>query len=359
MNFINQIEPVYGKEEIKAVNDYLKSGGWLMEFKKTRELEEQIAKFTGAKYCSVVTNGTVSLFIALKAMDIGQGNEVIVPNITMAATPNAVILAGANPVFVDIEEENLCLDVEKVEQAITKKTKAILHVSFNGRAGQLTKLKKLCQKKKIFLVEDAAQSLGSFYQEKHLGAYGVIGSFSFSAPKIITTGQGGALITNNQKLYQKIRRIKDFGRLQGGVDFYKSVGWNFKFTDVQAVIGLAQLKKLKNRIAKKKMMFKLYQKLLAGLKKVKFIKTDLNQTAPWFIDIFVPERERLIDYLKENGIGSRPIYPALHSQLAYQKKGRYPVSQRIAQTGLWLPSTPSLTNQQIKYICQKIKDFYQ
>ena len=359
MNFINQIEPVYGKEEIKAVNDYLNSGGWLMEFKKTRELEEQIAKFTGAKYCSVVTNGTVSLFIALKAMDIGQGNEVIVPNITMAATPNAVILAGANPVFVDIEEENLCLDVEKVEQAITKKTKAILHVSFNGRAGQLTKLKKLCQKKKIFLVEDAAQSLGSFYQEKHLGAYGVIGSFSFSAPKIITTGQGGALITNNQKLYQKIRRIKDFGRLQGGVDFYKSVGWNFKFTDVQAVIGLAQLKKLKNRIAKKKMMFKLYQKLLAGLKKVKFIKTDLNQTAPWFIDIFVPERERLIDYLKENGIGSRPIYPALHSQPAYYRKGIYPIAKKIAATGLWLPSSVSLTDRQIKYICQKIKDFYQ
>jgi len=143
MNFINQAEPVYGKEEINAVNDYLKSGGWLMEFKKTREFEQMICSFTGAKHCSVVSNGTVSLFIALKALGIGNGDEVIVPDITMAATPNAVILAGAKPIFVDIEKESLCLDVAKVRRSFNKKTKAVLHVSLNGRAGELLELKKL------------------------------------------------------------------------------------------------------------------------------------------------------------------------------------------------------------------------
>lgn len=361
MNFINQSEPVYGREEIRAVNDYLRSKGWLMEFKKTREFEEMLARFTGAKYCSVVSNGTVSLFIALKALGIGEGDEVIVPDITMAATPDAVILAGATPVFVDIEESSLCLDVLKVEKAITKKNKAVMHVSLNGRVGNLVGLKKLCQKKKIYLIEDAAQSLGSFYNRKHLGTYGIIGSFSFSVPKIITTGQGGALITNDKKIYEKIRRLKDFGRLQGGADFYEEVGWNFKFTDLQAIIGIEQMKKLKERIVKKKKIFKMYQRLLSGAKEVKFIKTDLGQTTPWFMDIFLPRREELIAYLKENQIGSRPIYPALHSQPAfikYNKKRNCPVAEKIAASGLWLPSSVSLTEKEVRYICDKIKRFY-
>jgi len=358
MNFINQAEPVYGKEEINAVNDYLKSGGWLMEFKKTREFEQMICSFTGAKHCSVVSNGTVSLFIALKALGIGNGDEVIVPDITMAATPNAVILAGAKPIFVDIEKESLCLDVAKVRRSFNKKTKAVLHVSLNGRAGELLELKKLCGKRKIHLIEDAAQSLGSFYRGKHLGTAGAIGSFSFAIHKIITTGQGGALITNDSKLYEGIRCLKDFGRLQGGGDHYEQVGWNFKFNDVLAVIGIEQMKKLKTRIAKKKKMFRVYQDLLSNVKMVKFVKTDLKQVTPMFVDIFVPQREELMGFLKENQIATRPIYPALHSQPAYNKKGSYPVSEKIAATGLWLPSSVSLTDKQIKYICNTIKKFY-
>ncbi|MFH0852560.1 MAG: DegT/DnrJ/EryC1/StrS family aminotransferase [bacterium] len=358
MKFIHQTEPSYGREEIKAVSDYLNSGGWLMEFKKTREFEEMIARFCGARYCSVVSNGTVSLFVALRALGVGSGDEVIVPDITMAATPNAVILAGAKPVFVDIEEKSLCLDVEKVTEAINKKTKAVMHVSLNGRAGELAKLKKLCSKKHVYLIEDAAQSLGSFYRGRHLGTFGVIGSFSFSAPKIITTGQGGALVTNDVKIFEKIKRIKDFGRLQGGADFYEEVGWNFKFTDLQAVFGVAQMKKIKARMTKKKKIFALYRKLLAGVKQIKFIGTDLKQTTPWFADIFVPDRKKLIAFLKDEQIGSRPIYPALHSQPAYKKPGRYPIAEKIAKTGLWLPSSVSLTENQVKLICNKIKNFY-
>ena len=358
MNFINQIEPVYGKAEIKAVNDYLRSGGWLMEFKKTRDFEEAIAKFTGAKYCSVVANGTVSLFIALRALDIGLGDEVVVPNLTMAATPNAVILAGAKPIFVDIEEKSLCLDVEKVAGAITKKTKAVMHVSLNGRAGELTRLKDLCEKKGIYLIEDSAQSLGSFYQGRHLGTIGIMGSFSFSMPKIITTGQGGALITNDEKVFEKIKRIKDFGRLQGGADFYEEVGWNFKFTDLQAVFGLAQMKDIKKRVIKKRKIFSAYKKNLANVSNIKFIQMDLAQASPWFVDILADRREELREYLKKEQIGSRPIYPALNSQPAYKTSGDYPVAEKIAKTGLWLPSSVNLTEKQIKIICNKIKNFY-
>ncbi|MDO8424411.1 MAG: DegT/DnrJ/EryC1/StrS family aminotransferase [bacterium] len=359
MKSINQYEPKYGKEEIKAVLDYMNSGGWLTEFKKTREFEEMIREFTGSGYCSVVANGTVSLFVALKAMGVGKGDEVIVPDITMAASPNAVILAGAKPIFVDIEEKTLCLDIAKTEKAITKKTKAVMHVSLNGRAGELSRLKALCAKKKIYLLEDAAQSLGSFYKGKHLGTFGEIGSFSFSMPKIITTGQGGALITQDEKLYQKIQLLKDFGRRKGGEDFYLTVGWNFKFTDLQAVIGIEQMKRLKARISRKKKIYSLYKKLLAGARGVKFIETDLEETTPWFIDVLAKDRGALIEFLKKEGVGSRPIYPALHSQPAYGLKGDFPISLRVAQEGLWLPSSFSLTDKDIEYICKNIKKFYE
>ena len=366
MEFINQIEPVYGKEEIEAMNSYLKSGGWLTEFKKTREFEQMIADFTGAKYCSIVANGTVSLFVALRALGVGPGDEVIVPDITMAASPNAVILAGAKVVFVDIEEDSLCLDVAKTKKAITKRTKAVMHVSLNGRAGELGKLKKLCREKKIYLIEDSAQSLGSYYQGRHLGGHGVIGSFSFSMPKIITTGQGGALITDDPKLFQKIKLLRDFGRRSGGEDFYQTIGWNFKFSDLQAVIGIEQMKKISFRMRQKKKIFRLYQKLLSPISRAKFVKTDLTETTPWFIDVLVPKREKLIAFLRQNNIGSRPIYPALHAQPAYVPlrgtsagKPAYPVAVKVAREGLWLPSSLTLTENQIKYICKKIKEFYE
>ncbi len=191
MKKINQMEPWFDAKEQKAMAVYLASGAWLTEFKKTREFERQIADYTGAKYCSVVNNGTVSLTIALVAMGIGKGDEVIVPDYTMIASANAVVLSGAKPVFVDIDKSNLCLDFDLVKKAVTKKTKAIMLVTINGRCPEMKVFVDFCKQKKIFLLEDAAQSLGSTYKGKHLGTFGDIGSFSFSVPKIITTGQGG------------------------------------------------------------------------------------------------------------------------------------------------------------------------
>ena len=245
------MEPWYGKEEKNAILEYLNSGGWLMEFKKTEEFEKMICYYTGAKYCSVVSNGTVSLFLALKALGIKSGDEVIVPDYTMIATPNAVLMAGAKPVFVDVDD-SLCLNTELLKKAISAKTKAVIHVSINGRAGDLKNIKKLCKDRGLYLVEDAAQSLGSFYGNKHLGRHGIIGSFSFSVPKIITTGQGGALITDDRKIYEKIEKLKDFGRVSAGTDLHDEIGWNFKFTDLQAVFGIEQMKKLPQRTKLKK-----------------------------------------------------------------------------------------------------------
>ncbi len=358
---INQIEPWIGEEEKKAVAEYMDSGAWLTEFKKTREFEKMIADYVGSKYALVVSNGTVSLITALLALDLKQEDEVIVPDFTMIASANAIVLAGAKPVFVDINKENLCLDLEKTKAAIGKKTKVIMLVALNGRCPEVEKFVDLAKEHNLFLIEDAAQALGSRYKGKHLGTFGDIGSFSFSSPKIITTGQGGALVTDSEAFYQKMLRIKDFGRAQAGIDYHEVMGLNFKFTDLQAVIGIEQMKKLAWRVERKKEIYKIYRDLLKNVKEIEFIKTDLQDTAPWFIDILVAQdkRDELAKFLKEQGIGTRPFYPAIHTQPPYSwVKGDFKVSQDISERGLWLPSSSFLKDEEIIAICEAIKEFF-
>lgn len=355
------MEPWIGEEEKDAVAEYLNSGGWLTEFLKTREFEKMLASYTGSKFCSVVSNGTISLFCALKALDIGESDEVIVPDYTMIASANAIVLAGAKPVFVDIDKKSLSLDFDLTKNKITQKTKAIILVSINGRCPDVEKFQQLCKEKNIFLIEDAAQSLGSKYRRKHLGTFGDVGSFSFSTPKIITTGQGGALITDNEEIYKKILKIKDFGRQKSGVDIHETIGYNFKFTDLQAVIGIEQMKKLDFRVERKKQIYSLYKKSLKEVQGVEFIETDLQDTSPWFIDILVPpeKREKLIASLKENGIGSRTFYPAIHTQVPYSwVKGNFKNSEYISSRGLWLPSSSFLSDEDVKYVCRLVKNFF-
>lgn len=360
LEFINQMEPYFDDNERRALDEYMKSGGWVTEFKKTREFEASIAKFVDAKHCSVLCNGTMSLVVALLACGISVGDEVIVPDYTMVATSNAVELIGAKAVFVDIDPATLCMDFEKMKAAITLKTKAVLLVSINGRyPKEMMDFVAFCKEKGLFLIEDAAQSLGSYFNGKHLGTFGDIGSFSFSAPKIITTGQGGALITNNDELFEKIKKIRDFGRSEGGKDHYLTKGWNFKFTDIQAVIGLEQMKKLPERIEKKRRFGKLYDDKLKNIKGVKQIFTNYEDTTPWFFDILCDKRAELIAYLKDKGIGTRPFYPALHSEPAYGYQGDFPNTEMVAQKGLWLPSSCKLTESDIDYVCDCIRKFYQ
>lgn len=357
--FINQMEPSFDEKEREALNAYMLSGGWVTEFKKTREFEQEIARYTGAKYCSVVSNGTVSLAIALMACDIGAGDEVLVPDYTMAATPDAVALTGAKTVFVDVERKSLSMDYEKMTAAVTEKTKAVMLVSINGRyPSDIGRIVEFCEERGIALIEDSAQSLGSFYKGKHVGRYGKIGSFSFSAPKIITTGQGGALITDDEVLFDKIKLIRDFGRESGGSDHYLIKGWNFKFTDLQAVVGLEQMKKLPQRVERKKELGKLYERELQGIKEIELIETDLVNTPPWFFDILCERRDELMRHLKKKGIGSRPFYPALHKEPAFLCEGDFPNAEYVADHGLWLPSAVTLSDETVVHICKAIKEFY-
>ena len=360
-DFIMQMKPWFGREEKEAISSYMDEDGFITEYKKTEIFENMIAEYTSSKHCIVVNNGTISLTLAALASGVKADDEVIVPNYTMVATPNSVKMFGANPIFVDVEPETLCLDIEIVKKAITKKTKAIMLVSSNGRYPKknLSEFTDLCNNSGITLIEDAAQSLGSFYSDgRHIGTAGLIGSFSFSMPKIITTGQGGALITDDDEIAYKLRRLKDFGRSGGGNDIHESIGFNFKFTELQACIGIEQMKKLKHRVDIKKALYKKYQDRLSNMSQLKLFDHNLTYTAPWFIDCIAESRNQLMQYLKEKNIGTRVMYPPLNKQKAYSVPGEHPVSNEIGEKGLWLPSYAQLTTEEIDYITSSIKSFY-
>ena len=270
-------------------------------------------------------------------------------------------MIGVQPVFVDVERETLCMDVAHAQAAVTDKTKAIMLVTANGRyprAG-IHAFEELCRERGLVLIEDAAQSLGSYYPDgRHIGLAGVIGSFSFSAPKVISTGQGGALVTNDGQYATKLRRLKDFGRSGGGNDIHNTIGFNSKFTDLQACVGLAQMKKLDARVQRKKEIYGTYMQHLADCDQLSFFDQDLEHTTPWFIDVLADRRDDLALHLKERGVGTRPMYSPINRQEAYEYPGVYPVSEEIGRRGLWLPSAAQLTDMKIEVVCRLIIDFY-
>lgn len=361
MDFIMQMRPSYGKEEKKALAEYMDEGGFITEFKRTELFEKMLANFTGAKHCIVVNNGTVSLTLAAIASGIQRGDEVIVPNYTMIATPNSIKLIGGTPVFVDVEPDTLCLDISLVKKAITPKTKAIFLVSANGRypLATIKAFENIAKENKLILLEDAAQALGSYYPDgRHIGRAGIIGSFSFSMPKIISTGQGGALITDDDTMAMKLRKLKDFGRTAGGSDLHDTIGYNFKFTELQACIGLEQVKKLPDRIVRKKELYDRYLNGLNSISEIKLFTHNLKNTSPWFFDVMADNRDELMIYLKDKGVGTRVMYPPINQQKAYGEEGSFPVAEEVGLRGLWLPSMVQLKNEEVDYICKEIRSFY-
>jgi len=360
MEFINQMEPWFDNQEQEALNNYMGNGGWVTEFKKTFEFQDLIKEFTGAKHCFIVNNGTISLTIMAMAAGIKAGDEVLVPNYTMVATPNSLKIFGAEPKFIDVDSNTLCISLEEIKKNVSSNTKAVFLMNANGRyPSDINEIVSYCKNNNLILLEDSAQALGSFYPDGvHQGRKGIAGSFSFSAPKIISTGQGGAIITDDDDLAYNVSRLKDFGRSGGGNDVHEMIGFNFKFTDIQAVLGIVQMGKLDWRINRMKEIYYRYKENISNINEIQFFNQDLKNTTPWFIDVKATKRGDLMAFLKINNIGSRIMYPPINKQKAYNLEGEHLVSNEIGEKGLWLPSSSKLTNKQIDYVCDKIKEFY-
>lgn len=354
---IIQTRPNFDIKEAEACYEYMKNGdNFVTEFKKTTELEQMICEFTGSKYCTMTTSGTSALMLSLLSLNIGIGDEVIVPNYTMIATINAIKIIGAKPIIIDVDSNTGTISKELIERSITINTKAVLHVSLNNRTKNFTEIVEYCKRHNIYLIEDAAQSLGCRINGKHIGTYGIIGCFSLSTPKIISTGQGGFLLTDDYDLYKKINMIKNFGRKEGGSEIYETFGLNLKFTDIQAVIGIEQMKKLPERIMRMREIFDIYYGELKDV--CKMIPPENNEWIPWFIDIFVENRDELANFLQKHNIQTRITYPEINKTAMYYNEQELTNSKYISTNGLFLPSHTLLTNEQIKYICQIIKLYF-
>ena len=354
----------YEKKELMSVID----SGWFTEASKTKQFETMFRDFTGAKYACAVTSGTAGLYLAVNALNIQNKDEVIVPDLTFVASPNSIHANSAKPILADIDKNSLNLDTNLLEKKITKNTKAIMTVNFNGRTTDMKLLQEIAKKHDLHLIEDAAHSLGSYYGKKHQGNQSDVAVFSFSTPKIITTGQGGMIITNNKKIFERCKELKDFGRKIGAKKKmlsafqHDTIGYNFKFTEFQAAIGISQMKKLEKRIKIKKNMFKMYYDLLNKVDQITFVETDLKKITPWMVDILFQnkkDRINLIKYLEKQKIETRIFYPPIHRLTPYiQSDQKFKTTSTISDSGLWLPSSVTLNEKQIHFISKHTKNFF-
>ena len=353
-NRIFQVEPDVNQDDIDSVTDYLKSGGWLTEHKVTAELEEKIKDYIGRKHSIAVPNGTIAIYLSLLAAGISKGKKVAVPNITMIATINAVLWANATPVLVDVDED-LCMSYEKLTQ--NQDLDAVIFVPLNGRTGEGEKIASWCKENQITLIEDSAHALGSNYKETKCGSLGDISILSFTPHKIITMGQGGMVLTDNEEFKENLVNLKTFNRSKDKMDWHDGFGLNFKITDIQASLGLSQFERLNDFVNNKKRNFMKYQSLIEDTK-LEFINFKEYET-PWFFDIVCVSKEykdRIKTHLNSHNIETRDSYPALSFQ-KYLKEytgSELNYSESISERILWLPSSNNLTKEQIEKISEAI-----
>lgn len=353
---ITQHRPTFGKEEADEVYKYMIEDNFITEHKKTTELEEMICQYLNVKHCIMTTSGTTAIMLTLMALNLQENDEVIVPNYTMIATINSVKMLKLKPIIIDIDIETGTLNLDEIKKHVTEKTKCILHVSLNNRYKDIHKIVNYCKENNLYLIEDAAQSLGCKLNGKSLGTFGDMGCFSLSTPKIISTGQGGFVVSNNDDLSNKIRMIKNFGRKESGKDDFITFGINLKFTDIQAVIGIEQMKKLDYRVKRMREIFDIYYNELKDV--VKMIKPLNDEWLPWFVDIYIEDRESLIFFLKNHMIQTRPVYGEINKTPIYYDDNTLKNSNYICNNGLFVPSYITLNDEDIYFICNLIKVFY-
>jgi perosamine synthetase len=361
MTFIPISQPSITQKEIDYVTDAVTSG-WVSSLGKYIDsFEETFASYCGTKYAIATSNGTTALHLALVALGIENGDEVIVPDLTFVATANAVKYIGAKVVTVDIDEESLCISPQAIENAITAKTKAIIPVHLYGHPANMDEINKLAQKYNLVVVEDAAEAHGAEVNGKKVGGLGKVGVFSFYGNKIITSGEGGMITTNDESLYQRMKYLRDHAMSKEKRYWHTEVGFNYRMTNLQAALGFAQLERIDEILDKKKQVFGWYQDILKNITGIR-----LNQQASWAKNVYwlvclevdgctEDQRDKLILKLKSKGIDSRPYFYPLSDMPIYECSDT-PVCHKVYQRGLNLPSYFDITKTQVEQVCNALKE---
>ncbi|MBI3722724.1 DegT/DnrJ/EryC1/StrS family aminotransferase [bacterium] len=355
--------PVLGAREKELVSEVI-DRNFPNDGEYTTRFEQRIAEIVGAPHAVAVTSGTAALFLGLVACGVGAGDEVIVPDITFIATANAVSLAGAKPVFVDVDARTLCIDPAAIARAITPRTKAVVPVHVSGRGADMVEILALARARGLKVIEDAAEALGSRVGERGLGTFGEVGCFSFAANKTITTGQGGVVVTKDEATHRRLRELKDQGRPfrgTGGADVHVSLGYNFKLTNLQAAVGLGQLEGFAARREHQVWIYRRYKELLDGTPGIRFLGFDVeNGACPQWVDIEVDGRDSLCDFLLERDIVARKFWFPIHTQAPYKEKDeKFPVATRVGLRSLWLPSALDLTEEDVRRVASAVREWSQ
>ena len=363
MKNISLYKPKLGYFEKKFVNECLNSNWISSRGKYIKLFENKFKNYTKIQYCISVTNGTCGLHLALRSLNIGKNDEVIVPSFTYVATVNCIDYVSAKPVFVDVNLSNWQLSIDQIEKKITKKTKALIVPHLYGNVCDIEALLRIKKKYKLFLVEDCAEAIGSFYNNKHVGNFGDVSVFSFFGSKTITTGEGGMVCTNNRTLAKKIVKLKGQGlKTNKSKQYYwhDVVGYNYRMTNICAAIGLAQMMKLKEILKNKKIIYNYYKKKLTD-DNIIFPKT-INKVvnSHWLVVFRLKQknlRNKLIKFLQKRNIETRPTFYLINEMDMYKKKMSLLNSKKVSNDGVCLPSYPTISNKELKYVIEKINLF--
>ena len=362
----NRQIPVYqpslvGNEK-KYVMDCLDSS-WISSKGKYIDLfEAGIANYLGVNHAASVCNGTVALHLALLALGISEGDEVIVPTLTYIASVNAIAYTGATPVFIDSLPDSWQMDPADFRRKITDKTKAVLCVHLYGHPCDMDSILPIAHEHNLFVIEDCAESLGSLYKGRHTGTFGDIATFSFYGNKTITTGEGGMVVTNDETLHDRCVHFKGQGLAKHRQYWHDVVGYNYRMTNICAAIGVAQLEQIDTFLRQKQQVAAWYREGLAGTDLVFHEPIGDVYHAYWMCSVLVSiakDRDPLRDYLTQKGVDTRPLFYPVHTMPMYsQKFARFKTAENLGWRGMNLPSYPGLSKEDVQYIIESIHSFF-
>ena len=366
--FIPVNKPLITKEDIIYINKSISKGWVSSEGPEVKRFENNFSNFIGHKYSVAVSSGTAALEIAIKSLNLKKGDEVIIPNFTIISNAIAVLKENLNIKLIDCNIKDWNMDISQIKKKITKKTKAIIATHIYNFPLRIDILKKICNKNKIILVEDAAEAVGQKLNNKLCGSFGDISIFSFYANKQITTGEGGMITTNNKKLYEKSKNLRNLCFGKKDRFNHEDIGWNYRMTNLQASLGVSQLKRIKSIVNKRHEVGKEYFKRLRNNKNIYIPETErvYAKNIYWVIGLVITNKKLRIDAKKlmkklmNYGIQTRPFFWPMNKQKIFKNKsqintsGSYKNSEYISKYGLYLPSSLNIKFSQIKFICEKV-----
>lgn len=353
-------QPTLSGNEKKYVLDCLESTWISSKGKYISLFEEEFAKKVNVNYATAVSNGTVALHLALLALGIGEGDEIIVPTLTYIASVNAIVYTGATPVFVDSLADTWQMDPEDVRKKVTPRTRAVMAVHLYGHPCEMDILRKTCDEFNLFLIEDCAEAFGTLYKGKPAGSMGDIATFSFFGNKTITTGEGGMVVTNDQTLFERAVHFKGQGLAKHRQYWHDVIGYNYRMTNICAAIGLAQLEQADEFICRKIQIAGWYKQELKNTPYDYHHETGDVRHSYWMFSILVEEqddRDNVREKLAAAGIETRPLFYPVHTMPMYATRyQRHEIAENLGWRGINLPSFPALTQEQVKYIVNSLLD---